>query len=192
MLVLASQSPRRAALLTQLGVSFSVSPAHIDETPRAGEAAAAYVRRMAREKALAVFAIGGPPVLGADTTVVVDGESLGKPADRASGRRMLQRLAGREHEVRSAVCLASNDGVAVVSVCTVVAFCPLSDGLVEAYLATDEPWDKAGGYAIQGLAGALVRRIEGSYSNVVGLPLAETRELLHAAGIGTALHRPAS
>lgn len=186
-LVLASQSPRRAELLTQLGVRFSVRPAHIDESPMPGEAPDAYVQRMAREKARGVAAGESRPVLGADTTVVLDGESLGKPADRDAGREMLQRLSGREHEVLSAVCLFGGDENATVCVATRVAFCDLSTELIEAYLSTDEPWDKAGGYAIQGLAGALVRSIAGSYSNVVGLPLAETRELLQRFGVATAL-----
>jgi septum formation protein len=182
-LVLGSASPRRAELLAQLGVAFTQCPAAIDETPAAGEIPASYVQRMAVEKAAALRAAGVEGVLlTADTTVVVDNESLGKPADRDGARAMLARLSGRSHDVYTAVCVNSALGNNHVLVSTHVEFMTLTPQLIDAYLATREPWDKAGAYALQGLGGSFVRRIDGSVSNVIGLPLVETRELL--AGIG--------
>lgn len=185
-LILGSASPRRAELLAQLGVSFEQRSADIDETPRPGEAPQAYVRRVAREKAAAL----GPtecPLLTADTTVILDGESLGKPADPEGARRMLTRLSGAIHEVSTAVCVRRGEVRDECLVTTQVQFAELSAALIDAYLATPEPWDKAGAYAIQGLAGTFVRRIDGSVSNVIGLPLVETRELLEASGVATGL-----
>jgi septum formation protein len=186
-LTLGSQSPRRAELLRQLGVEFTVLPAHIDETPAPGEDPVAYVERMAREKAQAVRAAGATCVLAADTTVICAGESLGKPTGVDSARAMLERLSERDHDVCTALCLDRGGARSLVTVHTRVWFCRLGPATIDAYLATDEPWDKAGAYAIQGLAGAFVARIEGSYSNVVGLPLRETRELLATANIATGL-----
>lgn len=189
-LVLASASPRRRQLLDQLGLSYRVDPADIDETRLSGESPAAYVQRMALQKAQRVAARhrdGGRAVLAADTTVHVDDIVLGKPRDHFDGLAILARLSGRWHSVLTAVCLLSDAGSSVELVETRVEFIELTPGLCEAYLATDEPWDKAGAYAIQGLAGAFVRRIDGSYSNVVGLPLCETRQLLLSHGIGGAL-----
>lgn len=187
---LASRSPRRAELLRTLGVAFRVLDVEIDEAPRPGEAPADYVTRLAHGKAAAgVAAMRSPaPVLAADTTVVVDHEILGKPADRADGLRMLDRLAGREHTVLTGVALALPDGTRRgVTVATRVFMRALSSAGKAAYWASGEPLDKAGGYAVQGLGGALVTRLEGSYSNVVGLPLAETLALLDAAGVPHAL-----
>tara|TARA_B100001540_G_scaffold298985_1_gene303001 strand:- start:639 stop:1241 length:603 start_codon:yes stop_codon:yes gene_type:complete len=189
-LLLASASPRRRQLLQGLGVEFSCVAADIDETPAAREAPADYVQRMAQEKARAVAArpqAQGCLVLGADTTVVVEEDILGKPADHMQGLAMLARLSGREHQVLTAVCLLGPRGAQTELVQTAVEFVTLDRATCEAYLATDEPWDKAGAYAIQGLGGALVRAIHGSYSNVVGLPLAQTRALLAANGVVTAL-----
>ncbi len=189
-LILASASPRRAELLRQLGVRFSVEPAHIDESVTPGEPPADYVQRMAREKSAAVAhgrSAADRVVLGADTTVVLGDEALGKPADRAEGLAMLQRLSGRVHRVYTAVALAGPGVADACLVCTEVEFLALEKSVCEAYLDSGEPWDKAGGYAIQGLGGALVRRIAGSYSNVVGLPLAETWELLSDCGVATGL-----
>ncbi len=189
-LVLASASPRRSALLDQLGVRYLCDPADLDETRRPGEAPGDYARRMAREKALSVAArhsAEGCAVLAADTVVEIDGDVLGKPADHFDALAMLARLSGRTHRVLTAVCLWSPEALCDELVETRVEFATLSRAVCEAYLATDEPWDKAGAYAIQGLAGAFVRSIEGSYSNVVGLPLAETWALLAAGGIVTAL-----
>ncbi len=189
-LILASASPRRRDLLRQLGVEHSVEPADIDEQRRPDEAPEDYVQRMAQEKA-AVVAARHPgeavAVLAADTEVVQDATIFGKPGSRGDALGMLARLSGREHSVFTGLCLHTPDAVARLVVETRVHFCVLDMPTCNAYLATDEPWDKAGAYAIQGLAGAFVSRIEGSYSNVVGLPLAETRALLSGHGIATAL-----
>jgi septum formation protein len=157
-LVLASASPRRADLLAGVGLRFAVRPSHVDETPRAGETPAAMVERLAREKALAVSR-PGELTLGADTTVVIDGESLGKPADEAAAAAMLRRLAGREHRVLTGVAIA--EGPAVVSGVEVsrVAFAALDDEEIDWYVATGEPLDTAGAYAIQGRGGLLVTSI---------------------------------
>jgi len=187
-LVLASASPRRRELLGQLGVEFICDPADIDETRKPGETPPAYVERMAREKAALVYSRhrgACRAVLGADTVVVLDDEALGKPRDHFDGLAMLAMLSGRSHTVLTAVCLQHQDGADCELVETSVEFIRLTRSLCEAYLATDEPWDKAGAYAIQGLAGAFVRSIRGSYSNVVGLPLCETWRLLGAHGIRT-------
>ena len=188
-LVLASASPRRRELLHQLGVEFACVPADIDETPLHGESPRDYVERMAREKALAVAAGRDPAtaVLGSDTTVVIDDDILGKPEDRMGAMAMLARLSGREHSVLTAVCIACDGATQVALVETAVIFGVLDQATVEAYLDSGEPFDKAGAYGIQGLGGALVSEIRGSYSNVVGLPLAETRQLLAAHGVVTAL-----
>ena len=187
---LASRSPRRAELLRTLGVAFTVLDLEIDEAVRAGEAPADYVARLANAKAAAGVALmpSPAPVLAADTSVVVDGEILGKPADRSAGLYMLDRLSGRGHTVLTGVALALPGGAChSVTVGTTVFMRALSSAEKAAYWASGEPLDKAGGYAVQGLGGALVSRIEGSYSNVVGLPLAETLALLSAAGVPHAL-----
>lgn len=190
-LILASASPRRRELLDQIGVVYRVEPADIDESRRAGETPADYVQRMAEEKAAAVAARhprSGVAVLAADTSVVLDDDVLGKPGDHFQALGMLARLSGRSHSVLTGICLCCDGRPAESRVVeTKVRFVQLSRQHCEAYLATDEPWDKAGGYAIQGLAGAFVSAIEGSYSNVVGLPLSETWQLLQEAGIATAL-----
>ncbi|MDG2046016.1 MAG: Maf family protein [Halioglobus sp.] len=190
-LILASASPRRKELLDQLGVNYTCVPADIDEAYRADEKPSDYVQRMAQEKARAT-ALAYPPlgcaVMAADTIVVVAGTVLGKPIDRADALFMLTRLSNRRHSVLTAVCLLTVAGMVCELVETQVEFLPLSPAVCEAYLATDEPWDKAGAYGIQGLAGAFVRSIEGSYTNVVGLPLCETWQLLSANGIATALN----
>jgi len=191
-LILASASPRRSGLLTQLGVSYVCDPAAIDETPLAGEIPADYVERMAREKAAIVasrYAMLEHAVLAADTTVVLDDEILGKPRDHFHGLAMLARLSGRCHSVLTAVCLQHGAGSSCERVETKVQFVQLGRATCEAYLATEEPWDKAGGYAIQGLGGAFVRSLQGSYSNVVGLPLCETWQLLASHGITTTLEQ---
>ena len=193
-LILASASPRRRELLDQLGVHYTVDAAHIDESPGPGESPADYVQRMAREKAGAVAGPrlpSGVAVLAADTTVVLGDAILGKPRDRAEALGMLARLSGRTHRVMTAVCLRSAAGETGALVETEVEFTTLSRDMCEAYLATGEAWGKAGAYAIQGCGGAFVRAIHGSYSNVVGLPLCETWQLLQSCGIGTALERAA-
>jgi septum formation protein len=191
-LLLASRSPRRADLLRTLGVAFAVVDVEVDETPWVDEAAAAYVRRLARLKAEAGQAAHDGdlrPVLAADTTVMLDGLLLGKPRDDDEARAMLARLAGRRHQVLTGVALIDRHGAIVDAVVvTEVEFRPLSAREIEAYIASGEPADKAGAYGIQGLGGALVARLDGSYSNVVGLPLAETALLLADAGVAHALN----
>lgn len=179
-LILASSSPRRQELLTQIGVPFSVQVPAIDETPLVGEAPPAYVQRMAEEKALAVLAQqkGDVCVLAADTSVIVDGLILGKPADAAEAKAMLLRLSGREHQVLSAIAVADQSRLNSQVVSCKVAFRTLTDAEIDAYWLTGEPRDKAGSYAIQGLGAVFVQAIHGSYSAVVGLPLAETAALL--------------
>jgi len=191
MLILASQSPRRAELLRNAGVSFEVRPAEIDERVHDGEDAFEYVKRLAREKALAVLEMMGSDalealVLGADTTVVVDGESLGKPADASEARRMLERLSGRKHQVATGVCLAHRDasGAVVAEVefeVTEVEFVAMSAAEIAAYVSTGDPMDKAGAYGIQGRASRWIPRINGCYFNVVGLPVARVCAMLKRA-----------
>jgi len=188
MLVLASASPRRRELLTQVGYSFQVQPAHIPEDPSPDEDPIAYVTRLAREKAEAVFAAlaaeagkaNGEPlaVLGADTTVTLDNHILGKPEDAADAVRMLRLLAGRTHRVITGVALVTAEATEVAAEVTAVRFLDLSDEEIAAYVATGEPMDKAGAYGIQGRAARWIPRIEGCYFNVVGLPLALVCNLL--------------
>lgn len=185
MLVLASASPRRRELLAQVGYSFEIHPAHIPEEPLEGENPLAYVSRLAREKAQTVFAElanGGNgeelTVLGSDTTVTLDGMILGKPADAADAAHMLGLLAGRAHQVMTGVAVATAKETRVAAEITAVHFLPMTGEEIAAYVATGEPMDKAGAYAIQGRAARWIPRIEGCYSNVVGLPLALTASLL--------------
>lgn len=188
-LCLASGSPRRRELLWQIGVPHLVQPADLDEAMVPGELPTAYVRRLALAKARHVWqlrAAGGCPplpVLGADTTVTIDGMVLGKPADEAALQACFARLSGREHEVLSAVALATSGGIDARLSRTRVRLRAVDAAEVRRYWASGEPRDKAGGYAIQGLAAVFVERIEGSYSGVMGLPLAETAALLVAAGL---------
>ena len=172
MLILASQSPRRAEILRQAGIPFTVRVAPIDESPMAGELPETYVQRLASEKAMAVGCAPGETVLGADTTVVIDGEMLAKPADGADARRMLGLLSGRRHEVLTGIALRRGDRVVRDWAATEVWFTPMTDREIEEYVASGEPMDKAGGYAIQGLASKHIEKIEGCYFNVVGLPVA--------------------
>jgi septum formation protein len=185
-LILASASPRRAELLTAAGIPFEVRPAHVDERVRAGEEAASYASRVAAEKARAVHAnAAGRPVLAADTVVVVDGQILGKPTHGDDARRMLGLLAGRTHEVLTAVVLIS-EGPMAFQTCTevtTVEFAALGKAEIDLYVASGEPADKAGAYAIQGLASRFVTRIDGSYSNVVGLPVALVYAMCSRAGL---------
>jgi septum formation protein len=173
MLILASASPRRQELLREAGIEFTVEPANVDETPIAGESAQACAERLAREKARAVFARRpGSVVLGADTVVVVDGEILGKPVDAEDAARMLRMLSGRAHEVITGVCVIGPEEEEVRSCSTQVEVAELSEGEIRAYIATGEPMDKAGGYAIQGQFSRWIPKIAGDYTNVVGLPVA--------------------
>jgi septum formation protein len=177
-LVLASASPRRAELLDSAGIDFDVRPAAIDESVRTGESPTAYVRRLSIEKAAAVDAAADEIVIAADTTVEIGGQILGKPVDADDARRMLGLLGGSIHHVHTGVSVRDASRTRTVVVSTEVEFIDLDAAAIDAYLATGEPFDKAGGYAIQGAGGKLVRRIEGSVSNVIGLPLDETLELL--------------
>ena len=182
MLVLASASPRRQELLRNAGISFAIHPAEIPEVPLPNETPHSFAERLAREKALAVLQQRpGDVVLGADTVVLVDEHILGKPCDQADAARMLRLLSGRTHRVITGVCLAgpTKDGfVDVRSETTLVAFDALSDDDIRSYVATGEPMDKAGAYAIQGLASRWISRIEGDYCNVVGLPVALVYRML--------------
>ena len=190
-LVLASASPRRAELLRAAGFDFDVLPAEVDEAMDVEETPDGYVRRVAQLKAQTVAGRApGRVVLGADTIVVVDHEVLGKPADAGDARRMLRRLSGRDHVVMTAVCLvnpAAHEGVSkrleLRVVRTTVEFAPLSGAEIDWYLASGEPMDKAGAYAVQGLAARFVTRVDGSYSNVVGLPVAVVYDLCRGAGL---------
>jgi septum formation protein len=172
MIVLASHSPRRAELLRSAGFEFVVRAADIDETPRPGEAALNYACRLAEEKNLAVESAPDEIVLAADTVVVLDSEIMGKPVDSAHARRMLTALSGRKHEVITAISLRSGRRILNDSESTAVWFSPLSEDEIESYVASGEPMDKAGAYGIQGIASRYIDRIEGSYTNVVGLPVA--------------------
>ena len=206
MLVLASASPRRQELLRKAGISFTIEPADINETPREGESPRDCAERLAREKALAIS--NARPlnyVLGADTVVAVDNMILGKPADTADAARMLRLLSGRTHQVITGVCLVSpavadkksrfppssektaartteDRNLRVASEATLVTMLDLSDQEIHDYIATGEPMDKAGAYAIQGLAARWIQRIEGDYNNVVGLPVTLVCQLLRDQG----------
>ncbi len=182
-IILASASPRRSELLRQIGVTFSVQPADVDETPLPNETAERYVERLARDKALAVAASSpGAMVLGSDTSVVLDGVILGKPADQEEAVATLMRLSDANHQVMTAVALAQGEQCECRVVVTEVQFRKLSQAEVVAYVASGEPMDKAGSYGIQGLGGIFVSDLRGSYSAVVGLPLQETAALLADAG----------
>jgi septum formation protein len=181
---LASASPRRRQLLGLIGVPHVVTPADIDETPRQHEPPDLYVRRLALEKAEAIWARHQDlPVLGADTTVVIDGEILGKPESLADARRMLGLLSGRTHAVHTGLALRGANGVQGGCSTTAVTFASLSPAQIDAYWASAEPQGKAGAYAIQGFGAVFVQHIAGSYSGVMGLPLYETAEMLRQAGI---------
>jgi septum formation protein len=172
-LLLASASPRRAELLRAAGFVFDVHPANADESVHPGESAVAYVRRVAEAKAAAVLpAAGDRIVLAADTTVVVDGDIFGKPENEGDAVRMLRALSDRRHEVLTAVTVAGRSRTMTRVDATVVDFAPMSEREIEWYVASGEPVDRAGAYAVQGLASRFVTRVEGSYSNVVGLPVA--------------------
>ena len=188
-LYLASSSPRRAELLTQIGVCFEVLQCSIDETASALETPAQYVNRMAMQKAREGFRVmeqlskSPLPILAADTIVVVNEKTLGKPESKEQAADMLRQLSGTTHNVMTAVTVMSDRGVDTVISDTRVEFKEVSEAEASAYWQSGEPFDKAGGYGIQGLGAIFVARIEGSYSGVVGLPLAETAGLLQSVGI---------
>ena len=188
MLILASASPRRQELLRNAGILFTVQPANINETPLAGESPRDCAERLAREKALVVFQSNPQQcVLGADTIVVVDDIILGKPRDAEDAARMLRLLSGRTHAVITGVCVVGSvagghwsvaSQTKTASETTLVTMCEISDDEIRDYIATGEPMDKAGAYAIQGVASRWIPRIEGDYSNVVGLPVALVYRML--------------
>lgn len=187
-LFLASQSPRRRELLQQIGVAFEVVDVDVPECRVAGEPPEDYVSRVAREKAgaglLQVAAVPGAIVLGADTEVVLGDEVFGKPADAAGAAAMLRRLSGRRHRVVSTVWLVAAGREEHATSVSTVEFMPLDEAAIAAYVASGEPFGRAGAYAVQGRAGAFVRHLDGSYSGVMGLPLYETGELLRRFGRG--------
>ena len=189
MIILASQSPRRAELLAQMGIDFRMEPAQVDETLHADERAADYVERVAIAKAETVHRrFPDLAVLGSDTAVVLDQTTLGKPRDRDDAIRMLLALSGRPHEVLTGVALATADATQYRLSVSRVVFRDISEQEAAAYWATGEPADKAGGYAVQGLAAAFIERIEGSYSGIMGLPLFETMLLLGTIGVHGGRH----
>lgn len=184
-LVLASRSPRRSDLLAAAGYEFSVAPVDVDERITSGESSVAYVSRLARDKATrAAREHPDAVVLGADTVVVVDSEILGKPRDDTDAGAMLRRLSGRAHDVLTGVAVTARRRWRLEVASTRVTFRDLSEADVAWYLASGEPAGKAGGYAIQGRAGRFVTGIEGSYSNVVGLPIAVVDRLIRSLGAG--------
>lgn len=191
-IVLASASPRRREILTQIGVSFTIQEHSVDEVLLVGEAPETYVQRLALEKALSVQAMQtqeSAPILGSDTIVVCSGQILGKPADKEDGLRMLRLLSGAQHQVFSAVAVCCGDKRQTVLVRSDVTFKTLSDQEIERYWQSEEPLGKAGAYAIQGLGGMFVTSLSGSYSGVVGLPVYETSQLLLAFGVRTGLDK---
>ncbi len=179
MLILASSSPRRADLLRAAGIPFEAVPVNVDESVSKLEPPGEHVRRLAREKADAAFVTHGDAVvLAADTIVIISGEIMGKPRDAKDAVRMLRQLSGREHEVLTGVAIVAKRGVAVEVARTRVWVSPLNDQEIEQYVATGEPLDKAGAYGIQGQGSKFIDRIQGSYSNVVGLPVSLVYRLL--------------
>ncbi|WP_020167893.1 MULTISPECIES: Maf family protein [Methylotenera] len=198
-IILASQSPRRVAILKQMGIDCIVMPADIDESLIAGETPTDYVLRLAKEKALAVFnkinnnqinaseklntQYKNMPILAADTTVALDSAIFGKPENNADAVQMLKKLSGTQHQVHTAVAVVLNQQIELALNTTLVEMMPLSDAMIAAYIASNEHSDKAGSYAIQGLAGNWIKRIDGSYTGVIGLPVHETAMLLNKIGL---------
>ena len=190
MVILASQSPRRRELLARIVSDFQVRPADIDETPRANESAEQYVQRLAHEKATKVQEVhAGSCIIAADTTVVVDDLMLQKPESEQEAFAMLSSLRGREHRVLTGLAVYTSTRQALKVVSTRVRFACVSDDLIKAYIATGEPSDKAGAYAFLGVGDVLVESIEGSVSNVIGLPLQILSKLLVASGVNLSLSR---
>jgi septum formation protein len=180
-LILASSSPRRKELLTRLGLPFDTLAADIDETKRPNESPSIYCKRMAFEKALVIqMKQTSALVLGSDTSVVLGDTVLGKPADRTTAIATLEQLSGQIHQVITSVCLLSPENVAEIEVISKVQFAKLSRQQIESYCDTDEPYDKAGSYGIQGLGGVFVQHIDGDYSAIMGLPLNATWNLLQS------------
>ena len=183
-LLLASQSPRRSDLLAQMGLTFEIEPAAVDETPKSGEKAGNYVRRLAQSKAQARWRPGYLN-LGADTIVFIDDRLLGKPENEAHSIDMLLQLSGRTHQVATGIALFDGEETWSEVVTSNVLFRSITRREAKAYWATGEPRDKAGSYALQGFGGIFVQSIEGSHSSIIGLPMAETEQLLNQAGFDT-------
>ncbi|MEQ1700443.1 MAG: Maf family protein [Ilumatobacteraceae bacterium] len=181
--LLASASPRRRELLAQLGLQFDIAAPDVDETPLPGEAPVPYVGRLAIVKASAVAAAADTLVIAADTTVEIDGDILAKPADAAEARDMLRRLAARTHQVHTGVAVQLGDRVLSEVVTAHVTFATLTDAQIDWYVATGEPMDKAGAYAVQGIGGVFVEKVDGSVSNVIGLPLHTVVRLAELLGV---------
>ncbi len=195
-IILASQSPRRVAILKQMGIDCVVMPADIDESQLVGESPADYVLRLAKEKALTILnkinssnkinninaQYTNMPIVAADTTVALGETIFGKPENDADAIQMLKKLSGTSHQVHTAVAVVLNEQIELALNTTLVEMMPLSDAMIAAYIATNEHADKAGSYAIQGLAGNWISKIEGSYSGVMGLPVYETAQLLSRFG----------
>ncbi|WP_419227161.1 Maf family protein [Alteromonas marina] len=189
--VLASASPRRTALLKQMNIAHTIHPADIDESPRLNETPQPLVTRLAAEKAQAVKAqlearhsmTAGTVILASDTLIAFEGQSVGKPIDKADSKKILRMLSGKQHEVLTAISALSDSQQQTQVITTSVTFAALTDEQIDAYWETGEPADKAGSYAIQGLGGEFVVSINGSASAVIGLPLYETRQLLNAFGV---------
>ena len=189
--VLASASPRRTALLKQMNIAHTIQPADIDESPRLNETPQALVTRLAAEKAQAVKAqlearhsmTAGTVILASDTLIAFEGQSVGKPIDKADSKKILRMLSGKQHEVLTAISALSDSQQQTQVITTSVTFAALTDEQIDAYWETGEPADKAGSYAIQGIGGEFVVSINGSASAVIGLPLYETRQLLNAFGV---------
>ncbi len=187
-LILASASPRRAELLRNAGISFIVEPAHVPEQPMPNEPSLEYAKRLARDKARAIFdRHPDNVVLGADTIVVVDEHLLEKPRDGEDAARMLRLLSGRLHQVITGVCLVAQGFEQTEAEITEVRFSPLAESEITAYIATGEPMDKAGAYAIQGIASRWVERIDGCYFNVVGLPVPRMYRMMRALEAATGI-----
>ena len=182
-ILLASGSPRRRELLEQLGLRFEVIAPDVDESPLLGEQPIAYVARVALDKVNAVTADGETLVIAADTTIELDGDIIAKPADLADARAMLRRLSGRTHAVHTGVALRLGDRCLTETVTSRVMFVALTDEIIDWYVATGEPLDKAGAYAIQGAGAVLVDNVEGSVSNIIGLPLHTIVELAAQLGV---------
>lgn len=186
-IILASQSPRRAAILMQMGINCEVMPADIDESQLDNESPCDYVLRLAKQKALVIKGQlnakqAEMPILAADTTVALRDSIFGKPADDADAAEMLKKLSGTQHQVHTAVAVTFNQQIELALNTTLVEMMPLSDAMIAAYISTQDHKDKAGSYAIQGLAGNWIKRIDGSYSGVMGLPIHETFILLKKLG----------
>lgn len=189
--VLASASPRRTALLKQMNIAHTIQPADIDESPREDETPMALVSRLASEKAQAVKAqleskqamTSETVILASDTLIAFDGQSVGKPQDKADSKRILKMLSGKTHQVLTSICALSEVQEQTQVITTSVTFAALTDAQIDAYWETGEPADKAGSYAIQGIGGEFVVSINGSASAVIGLPLYETRQLLNEFGV---------